>query len=181
MYRPREWLWVDSNGTDGKRQPAVTFRDFKSFRRYRGLKPNSLKTVAQKLPFVDTTHTGKFSQMFSDSIHHSQIHFLCANFMKFGRLKSAKLCVIYWQKEKKIFWRSRSRFCVIALKICHEQPQTTYSEFLKFHPNPFTSGGVIAERVIVFQMRHKVIPVLREASSPSKKTVKQQYLLHMSS
>jgi len=44
-------------------------------------------------------------------------------------------------------------------------------EFPKFHPNPFTSGGVIDERVNIVQTRHKVFAILGEASvsSPSKK------------
>ena len=58
----------------------------------------------------------------------------------------------------------------IAPKICHGQLQTMYSEFPKFHPNPFTSGGVIAERVNIVQTHHKVLAILGEASasSPSK-------------
>jgi len=40
-----------------------------------------------------------------------------------------------------------------------------YSEFLKFHPNPFTSGVVIAERVNIVETRHKVFPILGEASA----------------
>jgi len=49
----------------------------------------------------------------------------------------------------------------------------------KFHPNPFTSGEVIAERVNVIETRHKVFPILREAtaSSPSNKTLKHFKLL----
>jgi len=39
-------------------------------------------------------------------------------------------------------------------------------EFPKFHPNPFTSGGVIAERVNIAETHHKVFPILGEASSP---------------
>ena len=42
-----------------------------------------------------------------------------------------------------------------------------YSEYPKLHPNRFTFGGVIAERVNTVQTRHKVFPVLGEASSPS--------------
>jgi len=58
----------------------------------------------------------------------------------------------------------------IAPKICQGQLQTIYSEFPKFYPNPFTSGGVIAEHVNIFQTHHKVFAVLGEASasSPSK-------------
>jgi len=40
-----------------------------------------------------------------------------------------------------------------------------YSEFPKFHPNPFTSGEVIAERVNIVETRHEVFPILGEASS----------------
>jgi len=40
-----------------------------------------------------------------------------------------------------------------------------YSEYPKFHPNGFTSGGVtvIAKRVNTVQTRHKVFPILGEA------------------
>jgi len=43
----------------------------------------------------------------------------------------------------------------------------------KFHPNPFTSDGVIAERVNIVQTRHKAFAILGEASasSPSNKEV----------
>jgi len=51
----------------------------------------------------------------------------------------------------------------IAPKICQGQLQTIYSEFPKFHPNPFTSGGVIAKRVNTVEMCHKVFPILGEA------------------
>jgi len=55
----------------------------------------------------------------------------------------------------------------IAPKICQEQLRTIGSEFTKFNPNPFTSGGVIAERVNIVQMRHKVFAILGEASASS--------------
>ena len=55
----------------------------------------------------------------------------------------------------------------IAPKICQGQLQTTFSEYPEFHPNPFTSGGLIAERVNILETRHKVFPILGEASSPS--------------
>jgi len=38
----------------------------------------------------------------------------------------------------------------------------------QFHQNPFTSDGVIAGRVNIIETRHKVFPILGEASSPSK-------------
>jgi len=54
-------------------------------------------------------------------------------------------------------------------KICQGQLQTIYSEFPKFHPNPFSSGGVIAERVNIVQTRHKVFAILGEASASSSR------------
>ena len=55
----------------------------------------------------------------------------------------------------------------IAPKICQGQLQTIDSEFPKLHPNPFTFGGVIAERVNIVQTRHKVFAILGEASASS--------------
>jgi len=56
-----------------------------------------------------------------------------------------------------------------------------YSECPKFHPNRLTSSGVIAERENTVETRHKVNPILGEASlSPSKKAlcrIMQQWCL----
>ena len=60
----------------------------------------------------------------------------------------------------------------IAPKICQGQLQTVYSEFPKFHPNPFTSGRVIAERMNIVETRHKVFPILSEALSPSNNVIR---------
>ena len=57
----------------------------------------------------------------------------------------------------------------IAPKISQGQLQAIYTEFPKFHPNPFTAGGVIDERVNIAETRHKVFPILGEASSSSNK------------
>jgi len=40
------------------------------------------------------------------------------------------------------------------------------------HPNPYTSGGVIAGRVNIVETRHKVFPILGDAFSPSNKTLR---------
>jgi len=50
----------------------MTFRDFKSFRGYRGLKSEVTEDgIAQKLSFWKKRPlTGKISRMFSESIHH---------------------------------------------------------------------------------------------------------------
>jgi len=68
----------------------------------------------------------------------------------------------------------------LAPKICQGQLQTIYSEFPKFHPNPFTSGGVVAERMNIVQTRHKVFAILGEASASSPSNKKHVYKLSKS-
>jgi len=83
--------------------------------------------------------------------------------VKFGRPKVDEVAR-YLMDKKKTKFRP-------APKICQGQLQTMYSEFPKLHPNPFTSGGAIAERVNIVQTRHKVFAILGKASasSPSNK------------
>jgi len=94
--------------------------------------------------------------------------------VKFGSLEISKVVRYLPDKKNKISARSPALASVrIAPKISQGQLQTIYSECPKFHPNPFTSGGVIAEHVNVIQTHHKVFPILGEASasSPSKDAV----------
>ena len=82
--------------------------------------------------------------------------------------KSAESCVIYRTNKTKKSARSLALACAqIAPKICQSQRQTMYSQYPKFHPSRFTSGGVIAERVNTVQTLHKVFPTLGEASASS--------------
>jgi len=46
----------------------------------------------------------------------------------------------------------------LAPKIHHGQPLTFGSQYSKFHPNRFTFGGVIAERVKAVILAHRVNP-----------------------
>jgi len=64
-----------------------------------------------------------------------------------------------------------ARFCADRAQNLPGPAATVYSECLKFHPNPLTSGRVIAKCVNTIQMRHKVFPILGEgiASSVSNK------------
>ena len=117
-----------------------------------------------------------FEYFVSKRFTASQIHVLCANyFVRFGRPEIGEIarCLPDKTKNKKSASAPALASARIAPKICQGQLLTIYSECPKFHPNPFTSGGVIAERVNVVQTRHKVFPILGEASasSPSKKTI----------
>jgi len=65
-------------------------------------------------------------------------------------------------------------------KFVRDSSKTICSEFLKFHPNPFTYGGVIAKRVNIVQTRHKVqysaeLQLLRRERRKKKETTGQKY------
>ena len=95
----------------------------------------------------------------------------CGNFVKFGRPEVGEIARYLMDNKKKQNFGSPSR-CRFCAHRAQNLPVTApnHSEFPKFHPNPFTSGGVIAERANIVQTRHKVFAILGEASasSPSK-------------
>ena len=105
--------------------------------------------------------------MFLKGLTTSQNHVLCANFVKIGWPEIGKVVRCLPDKKQNCHRSPALASARIAPKICQGQLQTMYSEFPKFHPNPFTSGGVIAECVNIVETRHKVFPILGEAS-PSK-------------
>ena len=94
-----------------------------------------------------------------------------ANFVKFGRPEVGEIARCLMDKKKQNFGsRSRCRFCADRAQNMSGTAPSNILGVSKFHPNPFTSGGVIAERVNNVQTRHKVFAILGEASasSPSK-------------
>ena len=98
----------------------------------------------------------------------SQIHVLRANFVKFGRPEIGKVVRYLPDKKKtKKSARARALFSADRAQNLSGQLQTICSRCPKFRPNPFTSGGVRAERVNAVQARHKVFPILGEASASS--------------
>ena len=87
-----------------------------------------------------------FHKYFPKGFTNSQNHVMCANFVKFGWREIDKVVRnLPDKKNKKVGSRSRSRFCADRAQKLPGQLQTIYSECPKFHPNPFTSGRVIAE------------------------------------
>jgi len=108
-------------------------------------------TVAKKRPLQED-----FQNLVPKGFTTSQMHVLCANFVKYGRPEVGK-GVRYLPDKKMKFWLAFALTSArIAPKMCQGQRQTMYSECPKFHPNQFTSGGVIAECVNTIQMRHSV-------------------------
>jgi len=88
--------------------------------------------------------------------------------VKFGRPEVGEIARCLPDKKNKNSARARLASARIAPTICQGLLQTISSEYPKFYPNPFTSGWVIAGRVNIVEKRHKVFPILGEASSPSK-------------
>jgi len=170
--RPGEF-WVYSKGADGK----PTFRRLANlswlfeicnhFGDIAAWSPKSLKMVAQNLPFwKKVLLRANFQKMFSERIHHLSDPRLVCKFREIwlnGNRQSRALFTSHKNLPRAPAFASER----IAPKICHGQLQTTYSECSKFHPNPYTYGGVIAGRVNIVETRHKVLPIHGEASSPS--------------
>jgi len=177
MYRPWELIWVDSNGMDGK----PTFRRHANlswlskicihFGEIVAWSQKSLTTFKQNLMFSEKRPlTGKFSKMFSERIHADIDPRLVCKFREIWPTGSPWNRALL-TRQKNFGSLSRSRFCADrAQNLSGPAPDNIYLECPKFHPKPFTSGGVTADRVNVVQTRHKVFPILGEASasSPSK-------------
>ena len=177
-----EWLWVDSNSTNGKSTfcrranlswlsaICIHLEEIAAWSR------KLLTTFKQQLTFLEkkTRYRQIFKNVFqndSPSVRSTSCVQISWNL---ADRKSVKSCVIYVTKKNKISARSPALASArIAPKICQGQLQTIYSEYPKFHPNPFTSGGVIAGRVNIVETRRKVFPILGEAtaSSPSNKVL----------
>ena len=169
-----EWLWVDSNGTDGK----PTFHRRANLSWFSKIcRPNHFREIAawSRKSLTMITFFGKktpYGQIFKKKFRKGSPRHRTTSCVQISwnlaDQKSATSCVIYLTKKNKISARSPALVSArIAPKICQGQLQAIYSEFPKCHPNPFTSGGVIAERVNIVETRHKVFPILGEASSPS--------------
>jgi len=88
---------------------------------------------------------------------------LCSNFVKFGRKEIfgreeiGEIVHCLPDKKKQNFvWLSSCRYCADRAQNLPGPSPTMYSECSRFHPNRFTFGGVIAERVNTAKTRRKV-------------------------
>jgi len=113
-----------------------------------------------------TTERGNFQNSVPRGFIATQIHVFYANFVKFGRPEVAEIvrCLPHNNKQTKIASLSLSLLCGSRPKSARASGKRCTQECPKFHPNPFTFGGAIAERVNTVQTRHKVFPILGEAS-----------------
>jgi len=152
-------------------QPVMTFRDFKAFRRHRGLKSEVDEDGRPKVAFLEKDPLrANLQKCFPKGFTVSQIYVLCTNCVKFGRPEIDSRALSTGQKIKISVSSAVLASVRIAPKICQGQLQTIYTEYPKFHRNPYTPGGVIAGRVNIVETCHKVFPILGKASSPRNKT-----------
>jgi len=91
---------------------------------------------------------------------------LSANFVKFGRQEVGKI-VRYLLDKKKQNFASLSLLLGSRPKSTRTSgSQCTQSQnAIKFHPNWFTSGGVIAKRMNTIETCDKVNPILVEVTA----------------
>jgi len=90
--------------------------------------------------------------------------------MKFGQQEIGKVVRYSPDKKQNFASFSRYRFCTDRAQNLPGQQQTMYSECPIFHPDRFTSGVVIAERVNTVETRDKVNPILSEAIASRRVT-----------
>ena len=98
--------------------------------------------------------------MFQEFSSRHPINVLCSNFVKFGQREIGEIvrCLPKQKKQISPGYPAVATAWIVP-KISQGQPLTIYSECSRFHPNRFTFGGVIAERVNTAKTRCKVNPI----------------------
>ena len=117
--------------------------------------------------------TGKFPQMFYERIHGDIDPRVVCKFREIWLTGNRQSRALLTRQKKTKF-----RLALPLSLLRGSRPKSVRVSSRQYtrsvpSPNPFTSGGVIAERVNIVQTRHKVFPILGEAtvSSPSNNLV----------
>jgi len=87
--------------------------------------------------------TEKLSKFCSQRIQRLTDRRVCSNFVKVGPREIGKIVGCLSDKNKTSPGSPALATTRIAPKICRGQLRTTCSEWSRFHPNRFNSGGVI--------------------------------------
>jgi len=121
----------------------------------------TLKLCEKCLHFLEKRpFTLKFSKFGSESFHRLTDRRCVQMSQTFADEKSVKSCIIYLTKKNKISPASQTVATKqIAPKVCQGPLPTMYLDCSRFHPNRFTFGGVIAERVNTAKLPRKVNPI----------------------
>jgi len=86
--------------------------------------------------------------------HRHQSTLLCSNVVKNFQREIGE--IVRYLPEKKIGSISNCHYCANRAQNLPEPAPTNGSRFSRFHPNRFTSGGVIAESVKTILFPHRV-------------------------
>ena len=135
-----------------------------------------MKISATNLPSLKNDPLrGNFQNSVPKEFTTSPIHVLCSNYVKFGRREVGEIARCLPEKKTKfllalsLLRRSKPKTARAS------QRQTMYSECPKFHPNRFTSGRVIAERVNTVESRDKVFPMFGRSLASSRINIVHKY------
>ena len=88
--------------------------------------------------------------------------------MKFGRRQIGEIVRYLSDKNKNFACLSNCRYCADRVQNLPWPASTMYSECSRFHPNRFTFGGVIAERVNTAESSRKVNPIFGRSLAMSR-------------
>jgi len=113
-----------------------------------GLKSQDLESLWEMFAFFWKNNPLRkiFKIMFRKFSPPHRSTLLCSDFGKLVRREIGEI-VRYLQDRKNSAASQTAATSRIAPKICQDKPPTIYSVCSRFHPNQFTFGGVIAERV----------------------------------
>jgi len=153
MYRPGEWLWIYSNGKMETRHTVQgSFgNEFSSMCHCCGVMAAWSRKNFQFFAFF-----GKKTNSVPKRFIATPIDVLCSNFVKYGRREIGKVVRYLPDKNENSARSPPLATARIAPQNCQDQPRTTCSECSRFHPNRFTFGGVIPERVKTVKTGRKV-------------------------
>ena len=176
-YRSGESLWVHSNGVSGKptfhRRTNLSWlsKICNRFGEITAGSRKSLTSIKPKWRFFGKKDPlrANFHKCFPNPQQTSRKHVFLCKFREIWPTGSRWNRALFngRKKNKTSALPPAAASARIAPKICQVQLQTIDSKFSKFHQNPFTFGGVIAERANIVQTRHKVFAILGEASASS--------------
>ena len=108
--------------------------------------------------FGKTTPNGKiFKILFRTFSSRHRSTLLCSNFVKFGPQEISE--IVCYLLDKKIACLSKCHYCTDRPQNLRGPAPTIYSECSRFHPNWFTFGKAIAERMNTSKSPHKVNPI----------------------
>ena len=110
--------------------------------------------------FGKTTPYEKIFKILFWNFHRDTDRCVVCKFREFGWREIGEIVRCLPDKKNKNSPRSLALLTArIALKICQNQRPTMYWQCSRFHPNRFTFGGVIAERVNTVKTHRKVFPI----------------------